>query len=43
MIQAAIEKILTLNENKIHEINGQYYSEKDLKCVTYIRRRKSPN
>ncbi|MCI9576597.1 MAG: hypothetical protein HFJ84_08045 [Clostridiales bacterium] len=30
MIQAAIEKILTLNENKIHEINGQYYSEKDL-------------
>lgn len=33
MIKAAIEKILTLNENRIHEINGEYYTEKELERI----------
>ena len=33
MIKAAIEKILEISENKIHEINGQFYADKRVTLI----------
>ena len=33
MIKAAIEKILEISENKIHEINGNFYTEKPVTLI----------
>lgn len=33
MIKAAIEKILEISQNQIHEINGSFYTEKELERV----------
>jgi hypothetical protein len=42
MLKELVEKITSLNENKIHEINGEFYTEKRLERVAPVINRPTP-